>query len=571
MADPSLLGGFDLPFQEQIDFFRQKLNLPTAAWDDIWQAAHDRAFVVAGASKADLLNDLRQAVDKAISTGTTLETFRKEFRQIVADRGWHGWTGEGTTGGFNWRTKVIYETNLRTAHAAGRAVQLADPGLQALLPFRRYIHNDSVLNPRPQHLAWHGLTLPHDHPFWQTHMPPNGWSCFPAETQVRCNALVGLKTWYAGEMVELESAAGKRLTVTANHPVLTSQGWVAAGKVEQGDHLIGAVGEIDAALVGVVNHQEPPTSAENLFEALATQGVRVVPMAPDDFHGDARQRKPEIHIAGADGVLVDIANAQPHQLIGESRFDFALHRRVEPAGVSIGTPLAAAMVANAILAQDAADGRLGDPQPAGDLCLADEAGTVERNHLALGVVVSGVGSGPGRLHERAGFAALADANPAAAHPVAAIADFDAVQAQDSPQGIPAGAQLFGKLLEANAGQVAADEVIAVRKFDWAGHVYDFSTNTGLIIAGGLVVSNCRCRVAAVLKPKPGDKTAPPEGWDELDEKTGAPVGIDKGWAYAPGQSHVDELRRLVDEKQAKLPPELGAALENDVAGVVRRG
>jgi uncharacterized protein with gpF-like domain len=177
MAEIGLSAGFDLPFQEQIDFFRQKLNLPTERWDDIWQAAHDRAFVVAGAGKADLLDDLRQAVEKAITGGTTLETFRQDFRRIVADRGWTGWTGEGSEGGFAWRTKVIYETNLRTSYAAGRAAQLADPGLQKLMPYRRYVHNDSVLNPRPLHLAWNGLTLPHDHPFWKTHMPPNGWGC----------------------------------------------------------------------------------------------------------------------------------------------------------------------------------------------------------------------------------------------------------------------------------------------------------------------------------------------------------------------------------------------------------
>lgn len=29
MAEPSLTGGFDLPFQEQIDFFRAKIKLPT--------------------------------------------------------------------------------------------------------------------------------------------------------------------------------------------------------------------------------------------------------------------------------------------------------------------------------------------------------------------------------------------------------------------------------------------------------------------------------------------------------------------------------------------------------------
>ena len=45
------------PFSEQIAYFREKLALPSAAWDDIAGAAHDRAFMVAGAQSIDLLAD----------------------------------------------------------------------------------------------------------------------------------------------------------------------------------------------------------------------------------------------------------------------------------------------------------------------------------------------------------------------------------------------------------------------------------------------------------------------------------------------------------------------------------
>lgn len=168
---------FNQPFQEQLDFFRQKLNLPTEAWDDITLAAHDRAFVVASAQSADLLEDLRGAVDEAIQQGTGLEAFRKNFARIVAEHGWTGWTGEGTPGGVAWRTKVIYQTNMATSYAAGRYKQLSDPELLKILPYWQYHHSDSVVHPRPLHLSWDGLTLPPDDPFWDTHYPPNGWGC----------------------------------------------------------------------------------------------------------------------------------------------------------------------------------------------------------------------------------------------------------------------------------------------------------------------------------------------------------------------------------------------------------
>lgn len=164
-----------LPFAEAIEFFRHKLNLPTQRWDDLLGAAHDRAFVVAGAMQADLLADLRGAVDQAIAQGTTIETFRKDFKRIVAERGWTGWTGEGTKAGEAWRTRVIYDTNLFTSYSAGRYRQMKE--VADLRPYWRYRHSPASVEPRPQHVAWDGIILRHDDPWWATHTPPGGFGC----------------------------------------------------------------------------------------------------------------------------------------------------------------------------------------------------------------------------------------------------------------------------------------------------------------------------------------------------------------------------------------------------------
>lgn len=95
-TDPSIRNVFKQPFRKQVDFFRAKLNLPTDRWDDIRKAAHDRAFIVAGAAKADLLDDLQGAVEKAIADGESIAKFRERFQDIVKRHGWHGWTGQGT-------------------------------------------------------------------------------------------------------------------------------------------------------------------------------------------------------------------------------------------------------------------------------------------------------------------------------------------------------------------------------------------------------------------------------------------------------------------------------------------
>ncbi len=160
-----------VPFQEAIDFYRNKLRLPTASWTDIWEGQHSSAFVVAGAMRDELLEDLQTSVGKAIKDGSTIQQFRKDFDQIVAKHGWQ------YKGGRNWRTRVIYDTNLRQAYNAGRERQMQNPELRKRRPYGLYKHSDAVENPRPDHLSWDGTVLPLDDPWWETHTPQNGWGC----------------------------------------------------------------------------------------------------------------------------------------------------------------------------------------------------------------------------------------------------------------------------------------------------------------------------------------------------------------------------------------------------------
>ncbi len=168
---------FARPFTEQVDFFRQKINLPSDRYDDIQKSAHDKGFIVAGANKADLLNDLRKTIDQCIHDGKSLGWYQKQFDEIVKKHGWTGWTGEGTKAGRDWRTTITYQTNMSTSYAAGRWKQLHDPDLVKLRPYLTYHHADGVRHPRPHHLSWNGFTASRDHPFWKTHAAPNGWRC----------------------------------------------------------------------------------------------------------------------------------------------------------------------------------------------------------------------------------------------------------------------------------------------------------------------------------------------------------------------------------------------------------
>lgn len=149
----------------------------------MWREEHATAFTVAKLMQVDLLADLQAAVDKAIAEGQSFAQFRKSIEPTLRERGWWGVqevvdpeTGEVMQAqlGSPRRLRLIYDTNLRTAHAAGqwariqRTVESHPYLLYTVGPSREH---------RPDHLAWHGTPLPVSDAFWHTHMPPNGFGC----------------------------------------------------------------------------------------------------------------------------------------------------------------------------------------------------------------------------------------------------------------------------------------------------------------------------------------------------------------------------------------------------------
>lgn len=168
-----------LPFAEANDYLAGKARLPSSSWTDLKEGAHARSFVVAGATKDALLADFHQAVTRAVAEGRTKADFLRDFDAIVAR---HGWSHKG---GRAWRAGVIYNTNMRMAFSAGRWSQVRSTAARlAARGETVYLRYSAVLDgaTRPLHREWGtaggtGIILPWDHPFWDTHFPPNDWGC----------------------------------------------------------------------------------------------------------------------------------------------------------------------------------------------------------------------------------------------------------------------------------------------------------------------------------------------------------------------------------------------------------
>lgn len=168
MADKVTAREFGVQFKGAIENLKGKLPEATMAWDDLAGPVHGKVFAIAGATNLDLVADIQKSLVSALEKGTTIAQFRKDFDASVQR---YGWTYKGKRG---WRTSVIFNNNMRSAHMAGRWEQLlANSDRRPYLQYRTA--GDSRV--RPQHRAWNGLVYPIGDSFWQTHYPPNGWGC----------------------------------------------------------------------------------------------------------------------------------------------------------------------------------------------------------------------------------------------------------------------------------------------------------------------------------------------------------------------------------------------------------
>lgn len=173
----TLLDAFDMPPEKAVEFLKKKGYQVTWSWIEMQREAHDKAFTVAKATSADVLQTIREAVDSALNEGTTLRDFKKNLTPKLESLGWVGKkdvvnpaTGkvESVELATPRRLKLIYEMNLQSAYMNSRWQQIAESGT----PYVRYF------NPQPETeicLGLNGKVFRADDS--AIRLPPLHWGC----------------------------------------------------------------------------------------------------------------------------------------------------------------------------------------------------------------------------------------------------------------------------------------------------------------------------------------------------------------------------------------------------------
>ncbi len=154
-------------FNEAIAWFRERDPITDEEFDQLVEAERDFAFHVAGASNADVVKQVWEAIDRAVKDGTPFDDFKDEVGDALV-RSW----GEEIPG----RIETIFRTNVQTAYGAGRYQLLTKPAVKKARPYWQF---NAIEDSRISDIcdACDGTILPADDPWWATHQPPLHFNC----------------------------------------------------------------------------------------------------------------------------------------------------------------------------------------------------------------------------------------------------------------------------------------------------------------------------------------------------------------------------------------------------------
>jgi len=159
-----------LPPEKAIEYFASKNIKITWDWHDLWEKSQAKAFTVAGAMKADILQAIKDEIEDALKNGTPLSEFKENLIPRLKSLGWLSDSPEKMP----WRLENIYRTNMQTAFMAGRYREMMENVKNR--PYWQYLAVMDMRT-RPAHAALNGKIFRYDDPFWKTHYPPNGFRC----------------------------------------------------------------------------------------------------------------------------------------------------------------------------------------------------------------------------------------------------------------------------------------------------------------------------------------------------------------------------------------------------------
>ena len=335
--------------------------------------------------------------------------------------------------------------------------------------------------------------------------PPLHPNCLTGDSKITASPRVSGYSvrMFDGEIVDIETSGGRRLSCTPNHPILSPEGWVLAGSLDFGDEIV-CYERQDVSLGPDDLDENPVPLISEIAKALFASGSMSsseVPVSAPDFHGDG---------SGSEVAVVGSYRSLDAEFESGFLESFSQESLVNRNLLASGSSSFAKLLERGLAS-------FGGLVGVGDELLDFFRGRPVHPGLLLLGPVSWLASEFGQdfshrvWRDSELFPDRGDAYAAVEH----VDDSFLIDTSDgsfmlghdldvSSDKLPVDdaspySDICSRLIDRRSGQVEIDRVVKAVKRDFSGHVYNLETSEGYYIAEGIVTHNCRSTTTPVLK------------------------------------------------------------------------
>lgn len=327
-------------------------------------------------------------------------------------------------------------------------------------------------------------------------------NCVVAETRVSGTGLLAsMRREYEGPLVNITTRANRKLSVTPNHPILTTRGWVLAGEVVESDDLICAR-LLDGHGSGVPDVNDAPPTIEQVFESgsfFDSSALDGMPPTTKYLYGEMF---PDCDVKVVDplGLLERAFKSSGLKPTEHESLAFA-----RGSGAVVGEPLDRDGALDLLL--DGGDSSLRSAM--GRLCLScplfmSHFGCPDKTSIGTSA------HSDSRFSKPSSDGGTADSEPvgdgvdalsvlerfdnAVWHVEPLASRLDAIALESAIDGRLPDSKSTRNLAGAFPSLIEVDDVLSVVVTEGTCHVYNLSTKGGWYLSSGIITHNCDCRI-----------------------------------------------------------------------------
>ncbi len=329
--------------------------------------------------------------------------------------------------------------------------------------------------------------------------PPLHPNCVLPTTKVIAPDMEAIiKGEYSGDVVEFGLSDRTRLTVTANHIVLTARGWVRAKNLVKGDKIIRYRGGVKPMVETDPANDDAVPTVEKLFTALVKSSSMPplsVPVSPKDLKGDAIPNS-KVNIVFVNSELRDKLDPSFRKLICDVPLIGTAEERKRH--LSVQCTLAEFLMGAGLTADGIMSGlRVADVLFQSPSTHHELVSLRASSNYDTRLIKTALNNLPADVEHPCEFCLARSGGVKGNNPVringnSLTPGTDAKTFEQIVNGAFVDPVEISNFLAAFPGIVAFDDITFISSKFYSGHVYDASSQSTLYIANGIVSSNCRC-------------------------------------------------------------------------------